>query len=178
MALITELFKKLQTISKPMSYVELAAVMGVSNLRVRNATRDMVTRGVPIKKERRYQEMYINLTTKHTYEHFIDKHKALVKRVEKFIKASPGEHCDDDIAVKFKISAKYSHDIVCYLSRTNGVKVIKKRVDCKDYYSIAGFTYVSKPKGNFDNQCIDHLLFNGCAMEAVKIHKSISQLRG
>ena len=178
MSLITDLFTRLQKLNKPVSYIELSGMMNAGNLQVRNSVRDMINRGVPIVKERRYQEMYISLNTKHTHEYFNLKHKALAKRVEKFIKSSVELCGDDEIATKFKITAKYAHNIVCYLSRTNGIKVIKKKIEGKNYYTIAGMTYAKKEKGHFDNHCIDHLLFNGSAMEAVRLHKSINQLRG
>ena len=178
MSLIEDLFSKLNNLNKPLSYLELSGVMNAGNTQVRNSIRDMINRGVPIKKDRRYREFYISLSTKHTYDYFNSKHKALAKRVEKFIKSSCDLCGNDEIAAKFKITTKYSHDIVCYLSRTNGVEVVKARIDGKSYYTIGGTKYVKKEKGHFDNHCIDHLLFNGGAMEAVRLHKSISQLRG
>lgn len=178
MSLIVDLYAKLQSLTKPISYVELAAMMGASSLRTRNSVRDMITRGIPIKKERRYQEMYVSLNTKHTFDYFIGKHKDLAKRVGKFIGKCEELCGDDEIAAKFKITVKYAHNIVCYLSRTNGVSILKTRKDGKDYYSIAGKVYTKKAKGHFDNQCIDHLLFHGAAMEAVRIHKSINEMRG
>ena len=178
MSLITDLYTKLQSLTKPVSYTELAAMMGASNLITRNSVRDMVIRGVPIKKERRYQEMYISMNSKHTHDYYVVKHKALAKRVEKFIGKSEEPCGDNEIAAKFRITAKYAHDVVCYLSRTNGISMLKTRKDGKDYYSIAGKVCTKKAKGHFDNQCIDHLLFHGAAMEAVRIHKSINEMRG
>ena len=177
MSLIIDLYSKLQASKKPLPYVELAASLGTNSVKVRNAVGAMISRGFPVVKGRSNGVVMVSINTKHTYDYFCDKNKALAKRARAIIEKAPEPPSDCDIAKKLKITVKYAQNLVGYLKMV-GMKISSGKVDGNTHYRIIGKVYNKKVKGCFDNQCIDHLLFHGSAMEAVRLHKSINEMRG
>ena len=170
MSLIYKIYNKLNSLNKPVSYAELALMSRTEGSQTRNAVRHMINRRFPIEKTRVGRIIYVSLSSSRDCEYYDNCHKLLAKNIKAFIKEE-GRTCDESIAERFNISISHSYDTVSYLTRTNGIKVIKKNIKGVTYYSLEGMVYKGKPRGNFDNHSIDHLLFTGQADRAVKLNK-------